>query len=65
MVIRNIRMQTAAGWYVGSVEIVEGEVEPYDRQSMYYPKEEWLKNDYPDTMSLVEFWKKYSRWIDD
>lgn len=58
----NIRLQSAGGWYVGILEFDAGEAQPYERDSMYYPSEEFLKKEYPNSISLKEaFLKGFSR----
>lgn len=60
--VSNIRLQSAAGWYVGTLEFDDGEAQPYERDSMYYPSEEFLKKEYPNSISLKEaFLKAYGR----
>lgn len=58
MVINNVRMKSAAGYYLGSVECIKGEFQPYDRDSTYYPDEEWLKSDFPNSMSLKDAFER-------
>lgn len=64
-VISNVRMESAAGHYLGSVCFEAGFPEPYDRDSMYYPSEEWLKKDYPNSKSMEEVFDraKLYKWI--
>lgn len=57
-VINHVRMQSAAGWYLGSIEVENGEIQPYDRDSMYYPNEEWVQKEYPRSMSLKEAFER-------
>ncbi|WP_079709806.1 hypothetical protein [Paraliobacillus ryukyuensis] len=54
MIINRVRMESAAGWYLGSIEFVEDEAQPYDRHSLYYPSEEWLKREFPRSISLKD-----------
>jgi hypothetical protein len=54
MIIGHVRMESAAGWYLGSIEVENGEAQPYDRSSMYYPSEEWVRKEYPRSISLEE-----------
>jgi hypothetical protein len=53
-VISHVRMQSAAGYYLGSVDFEVGFPEPYDRDSCYYPTEEWVKHEYPRSISMEE-----------
>lgn len=57
-VINHVRMQSAAGWYLGSIEVENGEAQPYDRDSMYYPTEEHVRFDYPISIGLKEAFLK-------
>ncbi|MEH7116186.1 hypothetical protein V7128_02005 [Neobacillus vireti] len=58
MIISNVRMESAAGFYLGSIEFIGQEAQPYDRDSMYYPSEELLHNDYANSISLKEAFEK-------
>jgi hypothetical protein len=53
-VITNVRMESAAGHYLGSVDFEAGFLEPYDRDSLYYPNEEWVKHEFPNSISMNE-----------
>ncbi|QKE56498.1 hypothetical protein [Bacillus phage YungSlug] len=53
-VMGHIRLQSAAGWYLGSVEFLNGEVQPYDKDDGYYPSESFLKSIYPRSISFGE-----------
>lgn len=53
-VISYVRMESAAGHYLGGVDFEAGFPEPYDRDSMYYPSEEWVEHEYPRSISLEE-----------
>lgn len=57
-VISNIRMKSNAGWYIGSVSLNGSNVEPYERDSFYYPSEEWLINEYPNSISMEDVLKR-------
>lgn len=55
VVVRNVRLKSAAGWYVGTVEFYNfDEMDFYSRDSMYYPSEAMLKAEYPDSVSDKE-----------
>lgn len=60
-IISNVRMQSNAGHYVGSVEFESGEGLPYDRDGDYYPTETWLKQEYPDSISMKEAFEQAFR----
>ncbi|MED3792447.1 hypothetical protein P4571_08320 [Niallia alba] len=57
-VISHVRMQSAAGWYLGSIEVASEDAQPYDRDSMYYPSEEHVRSEYPASISLKEAFYK-------
>lgn len=57
-VIKNVRLDSAAGHYVGSLEFGGGDVEFYDRDSEYYPNEKHLHFDYPTSISREEAFSK-------
>ena len=53
-IVSNVRMKSNAGHYLGSIEFESGEGQPYDRDSGYYPTEDWLKQEYPNSISMKE-----------
>lgn len=53
-IVSNVRLKSNAGFYVGSIEFSGGECDPYDRDSGYYPTEDWLKKEYPESISMKE-----------
>lgn len=61
-VISNVRMESAAGHYLGSIwfsrhsSVPEGQ--PNDRDSMYFPSEGWVKAEYPNSISMEEAYEK-------
>jgi hypothetical protein len=57
-VIGHIRMKSAAGWYLGSIEFDGTDACPYDRDSGYYPSEEWVKHEYSRSISQDEAFQK-------
>lgn len=57
-IVTNVRMQSNAGFYLGSIEFEYGDGQPYDRDSMYYPTEDWLKTEYPQSISMKEAFEK-------
>jgi hypothetical protein len=57
-VISHVRMKSAAGWYLGSIEFDGIDACPYDRDSGYYQSEEYLNNDYPRSISQDEAFQK-------
>lgn len=59
--IQHVRMQSNAGFYLGSIEFENGEGQPYDRDSGYYPTEEFLASEYPNSISLKEAFEKASQ----
>ncbi|WP_460271323.1 hypothetical protein [Bacillus sp. NEAU-Y102] len=62
-VMGHIRMQTAAGWYIGSIEFLNGEASPWDKDefSCYYPNESKLQQDYPRSMGMEEAFNRAER----
>jgi hypothetical protein len=54
----HVRMKSAAGWYLGSIEFDGVDACPYDRDSLYYPSEEWVKHDFPNSISEEEAFQK-------
>jgi len=59
IVIRNVRVQSNAGWYIGAVEFYNyDEMDFYSRDSDYYPNEEMLKSYYPTSISVKEAFNK-------
>ncbi|MCM3109987.1 hypothetical protein [Lederbergia lenta] len=58
MIIKNVRMESAAGHYLGSIECSNEECQPYDRDSLYYPSEDWLKNEFPNSISLKDAYER-------
>lgn len=60
--VHNVRLESAAGFYKGTLEFIDGDADFYDRDSMYYPTEELLKAEYPNSKSVQEaFVEAYSR----
>lgn len=57
-VISHIRMKSAAGWYLGSIEFNGEDAQPYDRDSCYYPSEEYLQHEYSGSMSMEEAFQR-------
>jgi hypothetical protein len=53
-IVHQVRMESNAGHYMGSIEFSEGEGQPYDRDSCYYPNEKMLQKEYPESKSLKE-----------
>lgn len=66
-IISGVRMQSAAGWYIGSLDFEYGEPEPYDRDSMYYPFESYVRHEYPNSISVQEAIDKakFYKWYRD
>ena len=59
VVVREVRLQSAAGWYVGSVEFYNfEEMDFYSRDTGYYPNEEMVKEEYPRSISTQEAFEK-------
>jgi len=55
IVIKNVRLQSNAGWYMGTVEFYNfEEMDFYSRDSMYVPSEEMVKKLYPESISVEE-----------
>ena len=55
VLIRNVRQESAAGWYVGALQFFsEEEAVPYSRDSEYYGGEHSLHAEYPNTISVKE-----------
>jgi hypothetical protein len=57
-VISHVRMKSAAGWYLGSIEFNGEDAFPYDRDSGYYPSEELVKSEYPRSIGQDEAFQK-------
>lgn len=61
-VISNVRMESAAGHYLGSIWFSRHsstpEGQPNDRDSMYFPTEDWVKAEYPNSISMKEAYEK-------
>lgn len=53
-IVSRVRMHSNAGYYMGKIEFCEGEAQPYDRDSQYYPTEAWLRDEYPESISMDE-----------
>lgn len=71
VVIRDVRIQSNAGWYVGAVQFYNyDEMDFYSRDTGYYPSEEMLSQEYPQSISIQEAFHKvkhdrlYSRKMD-
>jgi hypothetical protein len=66
-VIRNVRQQSNAGWFVGGLDFEGDNAECWDKveESCYYPTEESLQRDYPTSISMKEACQtaKQRRWI--
>lgn len=59
IVIRDVRLQSNAGWYIGAIEFYNfEEMDFYSRDSDYYPSEQMLKEDYPHSISTEEAFNK-------
>jgi hypothetical protein len=59
VVVRNVRIQTNAGWYIGTVEFYDfDEMGFYSRDGDYYPNEEIVKNIFPNSISIEEAFHK-------
>lgn len=59
IVIRDVRIQSNAGWYVGAVEFYNfEEMDFYSKDSGYYPNEAMLKEEYPNSISIDEAFHK-------
>lgn len=66
VVIRNVRLQSNAGWYIGAVQFYNyEEMDFYSRDSDYYPNENVLQEVYPNSISIEEaFYNlKYDRLL--
>ena len=61
MIINNVRMESNAGWYLGAIEATDDCPQPYDRLSMYYPNEDWVKQEFPNSISLQEAFDRVKR----
>lgn len=61
-IVSFVRMQSAAGYYLGSISFEDGNGEPNDRDSGYYPSEEMLQSDYPNSISMKEAFDKARAW---
>jgi hypothetical protein len=57
-IVQNVRMKSAAGYYLGSIQFEGEDACPYDRDSLYYPSEEHLKFDYPNSISEEEAFQR-------
>lgn len=53
-IVSNVRFRSAAGWYLGEIDFEEGFPCPYSRMTGYYPSEEDVRKDYPDSLSFSE-----------
>lgn len=64
-IIGHVRQQSNAGWFVGGVCVSIDNMEPWDNDSGYYPSEEWLKEEYPTSISMEEAIERArrNRWI--
>lgn len=59
IVIPNVRLQSNAGWYIGTVEFYNyDEMDFYSRDTGYYPNESMLENDYPNSISVEDAFNK-------
>ncbi|QST02651.1 hypothetical protein IMZ31_19065 (plasmid) [Pontibacillus sp. ALD_SL1] len=59
VVVPNVRLQSAAGWYIGAVEFYsEEEMDFYSRNTEYYPNEGILRNEYSKSISVEEAFEK-------
>lgn len=65
-IIWNVRQQSAAGWFVGGLSFCVDNAECWERVTMYYKTETWLKNDYPHSISIKEAFEKarMRKWTD-
>lgn len=58
IVVTQVRQQSAAGWFVGALQIYnEDECECYSRDSEYYPTEALCIQEYPKSISKVEVFR--------
>lgn len=64
-IIKHVRQQSQAGWFVGSIDFSTGEVECWDKESGYFPSGTRLKGLYPQSISIEEACQKalQFRWI--
>lgn len=64
-ILSDIRLTSGAGHYLGSLIFDEGFPEPYSRETGYYPTEESVKQDHPDSISYSEAIEKARQkgWI--
>lgn len=54
IVIPNVRLRSEAGWYLGSIYCDGQDMHFNDRDTFYYPTEEWLLSDYPQSISMEQ-----------
>ena len=57
-IISNVRQQSAAGWFVGSLSFCVDNAECWDKDTPYYPSESFLTKLYPHSISLEEAFEK-------
>lgn len=57
-IITNIRYSSGAGWYLGELIFDNGFPEPYSRITGYYPNEEAVQADFPDSISYSDALKQ-------
>lgn len=59
IVVRNVRIKTNAGWYIGTIEFLDfEEMDFYSRDSGYYPTEDCVAAVYPNSISIEEAFVK-------
>lgn len=59
VVIRDVRQQSAAGWFLGALEFYNfEEADCYSKDTEYYPNEKMLQQYYPHSISISEAYEK-------
>lgn len=55
VVIPDVRLKSAAGWYIGALEFYSfDEIDFYSRDTEYYPSDMMLYENYPNSISVEE-----------
>lgn len=55
IIITNVRLESAAGWYIGSLEFYNfDEIDFYSRDTEYFPSESFLLSYYPESISIED-----------
>jgi hypothetical protein len=64
-IIKHVRQQLQAGWFVGSIDFSDGEAECGNKESGYFPSEARLKALYPESIGIEAACQKalQFRWI--